>query len=128
VENPWASAFDATRQRSTLTSRDLYREGANVAERFVGDRLAALRPPDAATLGVGEGGIVSSGGEKVAAYRDAAGELHAVSPVCTHLGCLVTFNTAETSWDCPCHGSRFTVDGEVIQGPATADLEQKSAS
>jgi glycine/D-amino acid oxidase-like deaminating enzyme/nitrite reductase/ring-hydroxylating ferredoxin subunit len=128
VSNDWASAFDATRQRSTLTSRDLYREGANVAERFVGDRLAALRPPDADTLGAGEGGIVTCAGEKVAAYRDGAGALHAVSPVCTHLGCLVTFNTAETTWDCPCHGSRFTVDGAVLQGPATEDLEQKSAS
>jgi nitrite reductase/ring-hydroxylating ferredoxin subunit len=116
VENAWAAAFDATRQRSTLTSRDLYREGANVAERFVGDRLSSLRPPDVGTLGAGE---------KVAAYRDEAGSLHAVSPVCTHLGCLVAFNTAEKTWDCPCHGSRFTVDGAVLQGPATDDLEQK---
>jgi glycine/D-amino acid oxidase-like deaminating enzyme/nitrite reductase/ring-hydroxylating ferredoxin subunit len=125
VENAWAAAFDATRQRSTLTSRDLYREGANVAERFVGDRLSSLRPPDVGTLGAGEGGIVTCAGEKVAAYRDEAGSLHAVSPVCTHLGCLVAFNTAEKTWDCPCHGSRFTVDGAVLQGPATDDLEQK---
>ena len=125
VENPWAAAFDATRQRSTFTSRDLYKENANVADRFVGDRLSTLRPPDAETLGVGEGGIVSCAGDKVAAYRDDDGVLHAVSPVCTHLGCLVSFNTAEKTWDCPCHGSRFTVDGAVIQGPATDDLEQK---
>jgi glycine/D-amino acid oxidase-like deaminating enzyme/nitrite reductase/ring-hydroxylating ferredoxin subunit len=123
--NPWASAFDATRQRSTLTSRDLYKENANVAERFVGDRLSSLRPPDAETLGAGEGGIVTCAGDKVAAFRDDDGVLHAVSPVCTHLGCLVAFNTAERTWDCPCHGSRFTVDGAVIQGPAVDDLEQK---
>jgi glycine/D-amino acid oxidase-like deaminating enzyme/nitrite reductase/ring-hydroxylating ferredoxin subunit len=123
--NPWSSTFDATRQRTTLTSRDLYKENANVAERFVGDRLSSLRPPSVDTLAPGEGGIVTCAGDKVAAYRDEDGGLHAVSPVCTHLGCLVAFNTAEKSWDCPCHGSRFTVDGEVLQGPATHDLEHK---
>ena len=122
------SAFDATRQRSAFTSRDLYKENANVAERFVGDRLSSLRPPSADTLQPGEGGIVTCAGDKVAAYRDEDGTLHAVSPVCTHLGCLVSFNTAERSWDCPCHGSRFTIDGSVLQGPATEDLEQRPAS
>lgn len=123
--NDLKPVFDATRQRTALTSRDLYRENANVAERFVGDRLSSLRPPNADTLQPGEGGIVTCAGDKVAAYRDEAGELHAVSPVCTHLGCLVAFNTAEKSWDCPCHGSRFSLDGEVLQGPATQDLAQK---
>jgi Rieske Fe-S protein len=128
ASNAWTAVFDATRQRSTLTSKDFYTENANVADQFVGDRLATLRPPDASTLAAGEGGIVRCAGEKVAAYRDDAGGLHAVSPVCTHLGCLVAFNTAEKTWDCPCHGSRFAVDGAVIQGPATEDLEQKPAS
>jgi Rieske Fe-S protein len=58
----------------------------------------------------------------VAAYRDEHGRLHAVSGRCTHLGCLVAWNTAERTWDCPCHGSRFTHDGKVIQGPAVDDL------
>ena len=126
--NDLKPVLDATRQRTTLTSRDLYRENANVAEHFIGDRLSSLRPPSADTLAPGEGGIVSCAGDKVAAYRDDSGELHAVSPVCTHLGCLVSFNTAEKSWDCPCHGSRFTLDGEVLQGPATDDLERKPTS
>jgi Rieske Fe-S protein len=68
---------------------------------------------------------VTCAGDKVAGYRDDFGTLHAVSPVCTHLGCLVSFNTAEKSWDCPCHGSRFSLEGKVLQGPATEDLEQK---
>ncbi|HUP86704.1 MAG TPA: FAD-dependent oxidoreductase [Acidimicrobiales bacterium] len=123
--NSFKPVFDATRQRTTLTSRDLYKENANVAEHFLGDRLSSLRPPSADTLAPGDGGIVTCAGDKVAAYRDESGVLHAVSPVCTHLGCLVSFNTAEKSWDCPCHGSRFTIDGEVLQGPAVADLEQK---
>jgi Rieske Fe-S protein len=58
-------------------------------------------------------------------FRDDAGAVHAVSPVCTHMGCTVTWNTAETTWDCPCHGSRFTCDGQVIEGPAVKDLEPK---
>ena len=58
-------------------------------------------------------------------YREPDGVLHAVSLSCTHLGCLLRFNGAETSWDCPCHGSRFAVDGEVLEGPATKPLPRK---
>jgi glycine/D-amino acid oxidase-like deaminating enzyme/nitrite reductase/ring-hydroxylating ferredoxin subunit len=127
-ENPWRAAFDATRQRPPLTSKDFYKENAAVAHHFVGDRLAALKPPPLDTLGPGEGGVVRTpAGAKVAAYRDDDGNVHAVSPVCTHLGCLVGFNAGEKTWDCPCHGSRFTVDGEVIEGPATTDLAREAA-
>ncbi len=125
-ENPWLAAFDATRQRGPLTSRDLLRENVDVAKQFMGDRLTNLSPPPADDLGPGEGGIVTVDGDKVAGFRDDDGSLHAVSPVCRHLGCLVAFNTAERTWDCPCHGSRYTVDGQVIEGPATQDLEDKS--
>ena len=59
-------------------------------------------------------------------YRDPQGTLHAVSSVCTHLGCLVKFNNAEKTWDCPCHGSRFGVDGAVLDGPATRPLAKKT--
>jgi len=69
--------------------------------------------------------VLGSGGQKLAAYRDEDGTLHAVDPVCTHLQCLVEFNDADKTWDCPCHGSRFTVDGKVLQGPAIKPLERK---
>ena len=65
-------------------------------------------------------------GEKVAGYRADDGTLTAVSPICTHLGCQVSFNRAERSWDCPCHGSRFATDGSVLQGPAVHRLERKT--
>ena len=71
------------------------------------------------------GAIVSSEGQKVAGYRDEDGELHAVSTRCTHLGCQVAWNAAERTWDCPCHGSRFSVDGEILSGPATKPLPQR---
>ncbi|HEY5610692.1 MAG TPA: FAD-dependent oxidoreductase [Thermoanaerobaculia bacterium] len=72
----------------------------------------------------GEGKIVEIDGEKVAAAR-IEGELHVISPRCTHMGCTVSWNGAEKSWDCPCHGSRFDLDGRVLSGPATRDLQKE---
>lgn len=123
--NSWASFFDANRVNLTTAGTELVKENLNVAKRFVGDRLSSLTAPSVDDLKPGEGGVVRAGSERVAAYRDGAGTIHAVSPVCTHLGCHVTFNTAETSWDCPCHGSRFDVDGRVISGPAVKDLQRR---
>ena len=76
-------------------------------------------------LGAGEGTVVRRGARLVAVSRDDDGALAAVSARCTHLGCIVAWNPAERSWDCPCHGSRFGADGTVIQGPAVADLERR---
>jgi Rieske Fe-S protein len=76
-------------------------------------------------LAPGEAGLRELDGEKVAAYRDQDGPLQAVSGRCTHLGCLVAWNAAERTWDCPCHGSRYTYQGKVIQGPAVKHLPSK---
>ena len=67
--------------------------------------------------------IATVDGERVAAHRDEGGVVHAVSPFCAHMGCLVTWNSAETTWDCPCHGSRYDYEGRAIQGPTVKDLE-----
>lgn len=72
----------------------------------------------------GQGAIVRKGIHKLAVYRDEAGALHSCSAKCTHLGCVVQFNSAERSWDCPCHGSRFSTDGDVLHGPATSPLRK----
>ena len=77
---------------------------------------------DVSTLELGEGAVAFTHGRAVAAYRDANGALTMVDPRCTHLGCTVTFNDAALSWVCPCHGSRFSIDGSVLEGPATAPL------
>jgi Rieske Fe-S protein len=66
--------------------------------------------------------VVTCGFEKVAVYRDGGGHLHEVSAVCTHMQCVVRWNAAERTWDCPCHGSRFGLDGKVLHGPAVDDL------
>ncbi len=123
--NPWAEAFDSTRLAPKQSVKDVLMANVDVVKRFVGDRIAGLRTPAADDLEPGSGGLVSLGDETVAAFRDEDGTLHAVSPTCTHLGCRVSFNTAERSWDCPCHGSRFDVDGHVLQGPAVKDLAPK---
>ena len=91
-DNPWTATFSSTR----MTPR---RSAAGVAK----ETLKDVR-------------------HLVAVHRDDAGDLHGVSPACSHLGCRLTWNTAERSWDCPCHGSRFAPDGAVLQGPATRPL------
>ena len=72
----------------------------------------------------GEGKIVRLQGQKCAVYRDDAGHVTVCPPVCTHLKCLVRWNAADRTWDCPCHGSRFQATGAVLSGPAEAPLEQ----
>jgi Rieske Fe-S protein len=124
-DNAWASFFDTGRLNPRQSVKELLEENADVVKRFVGDRLRTETGRGVGDLARGQAAVVAAGGERVAAYRDDTGALHAVSPVCTHLGCTVTWNTAETTWDCPCHGSRFTVDGKVIQGPAVEDLEPR---
>jgi glycine/D-amino acid oxidase-like deaminating enzyme/nitrite reductase/ring-hydroxylating ferredoxin subunit len=123
-ENPFADFFDSNRLNLKQSVTDLIKENANVVKRFVGDRLKT-ETRSVADLAQGEAAVLTEGDHRVAAYRDPAGAVHAVSAVCTHMGCTVTWNTAETTWDCPCHGSRFTCDGEVIQGPAVKDLERR---
>ena len=120
TEPPDWELFDPGRVRLRASARKLVTANAKVAHDFVGDRLA--RAGDAGELARGQGAIVKRDGRRVAAFRDDDGSLHLRSPKCTHLGCLVRFNAAETSWDCPCHGSRFDVDGQVLEGPATEPL------
>jgi glycine/D-amino acid oxidase-like deaminating enzyme/nitrite reductase/ring-hydroxylating ferredoxin subunit len=126
--SPWAETFTPNR----LSPRSLG-EAAELGVKFMADFAAdRLRPPqarDAAHVPPGEARVLPDGvaGRK-GVYRDAEGGLHAVSLRCTHLGCLVRFNAAETSWDCPCHGSRFDVDGAVLEGPAVTPLERRETA
>jgi nitrite reductase/ring-hydroxylating ferredoxin subunit len=91
---------------------------------LVGDRLATLGESAIADLAPGQGKVVGLDGKHVAVSRAADGAVHACSAVCTHMGCLVHWNEADASWDCPCHGSRFQATGEVITGPALANLAE----
>jgi glycine/D-amino acid oxidase-like deaminating enzyme/nitrite reductase/ring-hydroxylating ferredoxin subunit len=125
-ENPHASLFSSTRFSPRGEGPKLVSENTKVAGHFFGDRLRERGGRAIEDLEPGEGAIVSADGEKVAGYRDEQGGLHAVSARCTHLYCQVRWNGAERSWDCPCHGSRFGVDGEVLNGPAVEPLPPRS--
>lgn len=72
----------------------------------------------------GEGKVVEWDNKQVAVYKDDSGNITRLSAVCTHLGCIVDFNSEEKTWDCPCHGSRFNVDGSVLRGPAQKPLRK----
>ncbi|MGS2591804.1 FAD-dependent oxidoreductase [Streptomyces hebeiensis] len=126
---PWAGLYDPRRLRSALRGAPaMLREQAKIARHFVEDRLRAASADSVARIPPGTGAVVRVGGRPCAVHRDAEGTVRAVSARCTHLGCLVAFNAAETAWECPCHGSRFGVDGAVLQGPAVRPLEEVDVS
>ncbi|HWP12986.1 MAG TPA: FAD-dependent oxidoreductase [Ramlibacter sp.] len=105
--------------------RTMMEEVGTLAKVLVKDYLTHRQEQNLASLAPGDSAIIEADGESCAAWRAPDGELFAVSPVCTHLGCKVHWNSVETSWDCPCHGSRFRPDGSVIEGPAIAALKRK---
>ncbi|HEY8583124.1 MAG TPA: FAD-dependent oxidoreductase [Capillimicrobium sp.] len=124
-DHPLGSRFDTGRLDLVQQAPGVIKEGLKDTKHFVGDRLRGAEHDSLDALAPGEGGLVKVDGELVAAYRDEAGAVSQVSPTCTHLGCRVGWNTAERSWDCPCHGSRFAPDGTVLTGPATTPLAPK---
>ncbi len=125
-DNPWIELFDPNRVKPLASAKEFIKENINVARRFVGDRITQRAPLSIEQLAPGEGQVASVGGKQVAVSRDAEGNVHAVSARCTHLGCIVNWNRAERTWDCPCHGSRFAQSGTVLEGPAVAALEDRS--
>jgi Rieske Fe-S protein len=91
---------------------------------MIRDRFSGVEGKSLRSVRRGEGKILELAGKKVAVSRDDRGRATIVSPICTHLGCLVAWNPAERTWDCPCHGSRFTSSGDVLSGPAESPLER----
>lgn len=119
-QNPWIELYDPARLKplaSPMTTADHVFRTVNGMLGHVLDRgdIGKLKP--------GEGTVATIDGQNVAVYRDRNSDIHAVSAVCTHKGCIVRFNRTEESWDCPCHGSRFSTDGTVIDGPAREHLQ-----
>jgi glycine/D-amino acid oxidase-like deaminating enzyme/nitrite reductase/ring-hydroxylating ferredoxin subunit len=122
-ENAWSKVFDSNRIKPLAGASKFVTENLNSGLQFVSKRLQ--RGGSLADLAEGEGRVLRIKGEQVAAYKDEDGNVEAVSAVCTHLQCIVDFNDAEQTWDCPCHGSRFKTNGEVLQGPAVKPLSKK---
>jgi Rieske Fe-S protein len=100
------------------------KENLDVTAQLISDYILKSHEEELSSIKNAESRIVEYNKEKAAAYRDNDGKLHVVSAACPHLGCLVHWNNAEHSWDCPCHGSRFDIDGKFIEGPAFSDLKK----
>nr|WBO75888.1 FAD-dependent oxidoreductase [Streptomyces sp. SBE_14.2] len=124
----WSGLYDPRRVGTVVREAGPFlKHQAQVARHFVGDRVSPLTGPGIDDIAPGEGAVVRVGASHCAVHRDEDGQLHAVSARCTHLGCLVAFNRAEQAWECPCHGSRFAVDGRVLQGPAVRPLRKRES-
>ncbi|MGH7694619.1 MAG: FAD-dependent oxidoreductase, partial [Gemmatimonadaceae bacterium] len=121
--NHWCDVLDPHRKPITTGLTTLIRENVDYPLHFILDRLRRDRSDDLTAVPRGEGKVLKVDGKPTAVHRTDAGELVMLSAVCTHLGCLVRWNKAERTWDCPCHGSRFTPEGLVLGGPAEEPLE-----
>ena len=120
---PWQDVYDPGRGVKLRSAGKLISINADVARELISGKL---KGPDLGDVAQGEGKIAKMDGRKVGAYRDEQGELHVVDITCTHLGCELKWNSAEKTWDCPCHGSRFGYRGEIVEGPALKPLQQGS--
>ncbi|MBV7533776.1 FAD-dependent oxidoreductase [Chitinophaga sp. sic0106] len=123
VLNELEMIFDPNRLKPIAGFSNFISHNADVAMQYVNKLLPAASLHLLADLAPGEGRVIKYESGKMAVYKDEGGELHSVSPVCTHLKCDVSWNSGEKSWDCPCHGARYNPDGQVLNCPATMALE-----
>ena len=120
--NGYAELYDPSRIKPLRQAKDYLKENVEFPLHLVEDRMRRADVSRACEIMPGEGKTLQIGVRKVAVFRDTLGKLHSLSPVSAHLGCIVQWNTAEKSWDCPCHGARFDLAGKVLNGPATKNL------
>ncbi|KQU72394.1 hypothetical protein ASC75_23700 [Aminobacter sp. DSM 101952] len=125
IKHPCRELFDPARVKPIAGGPSFVSGNIKAATHLVGDRYLDHKTVDADSIQPGEGGIVRSDGELLAVRRSADGGLTAVSAICTHVGCVVDWNPVDRTWDCPCHGSRFDEEGEVLSGPAISRLEPR---
>jgi nitrite reductase/ring-hydroxylating ferredoxin subunit len=121
IPNGWEALYDPARKwRHSMA--EIARHNLNVAARF-GDYVTPGDLADESEIPVNGGAVIRQGLRKIAVYKDESGICHHLSAVCSHLKCIVHWNTLEKTWDCPCHGSRYSAMGEVLNGPAISNLE-----
>jgi Rieske Fe-S protein len=124
VMNPWTDLFDPSRKKIVGGAWNYVTENKDYPYYLVRDRFAGAEGRSLREVPRGSGRVLSLDGKHVAVYRDADGSRTKRSAICTHMGCTVSWNDAERTWDCPCHGSRFKLDGSVISGPAESPLKR----
>ena len=121
-QNRWADLYSPSRVTLRATP-EFAGENINVAAQYA-DYVTAGDIKSEDELKPGQGAVMRHGLSKIAVYRDENGAIHKRSAVCPHLGCVVAWNACEKTWDCPCHGSRYSAEGRVYQGPANTDLSE----
>ncbi len=123
--NPWAEVYDPSRFVDKGSVLTFIKQNLDAIVSFASGKL----PLGSAYKKIekGEGKVISVAGQKIGVYRDEKGKLHFIDTTCTHMGCELKWNSAERTWDCPCHGSRFSPTGEVIDSPAFKPLEKIEA-
>lgn len=123
--NPYIELYNPSRLKPFAAASEFLMENLNVAKHFIADRLESPEVESLKDIPAGQGKLIEINDEKVAAYRSPEGEVKLLSPECTHMGCIVQWNNAEKTWDCPCHGGRYKPTGEVIEGPPVDNLAAK---
>ncbi len=127
-ENRYAGLFDPSRIKPVAGFTAFVKENADVVGQFIGKRFEYEQLTALAALANGAAILANYEGKKIALYKDEKGKLHALDPVCPHAGCIVAWNSAEKTWDCPCHGGRYAIDGSLLTGPALKGLTKLSVS
>lgn len=122
-DSKYRELFNPNRVKPMAGFSNFVKEAADVVKNFVSGKFSAEKLKEFTGLAAGEAKVVKYEGEKIAMYKDEQHNIHAVNPTCTHVHCTVSWNSAEKSWDCPCHGARYSCTGEVLTGPATKNLE-----
>lgn len=123
-ESKYKELFKPSRVKPVAGFTDFVKEAADVVARFIGDKINISKIKELAELAPGEARVVKYEGSTIALYKDESSHLHAVNSLCTHINCTVGWNSTEKTWDCPCHGSRFSMDGVMLNAPARKDLEK----
>lgn len=122
-KSPWQDVYNPSRQTIIPSVKNFIVENLNVVESLIGGKTEM--PPsdiDIDAIQPGESKIIRSNGQRTGVYKDGQGSLYVVDTTCSHMGCELNWNSAEKSWDCPCHGSRFSIDGDILEGPAVTPL------
>ncbi|MBR2785865.1 MAG: FAD-dependent oxidoreductase [Clostridia bacterium] len=122
-KNKYSEIYDSTRFNPIKNRAELKNMGKQIVQSFVSSRVK-IPEEDLSAIQNDNGGIIKVNGEKIGVYKDKDGKVYAVKPICTHLGCLLTWNNVDKTWDCPCHGSRFDYTGKNMYDPAFEDLEK----
>jgi len=125
-DSQYKDLYDPNRLKPVAGFSNFVNHNADVVKQFASKWFSTNDLHQLAELATGEGKIVKFKDEKIAIYKDESCGIHALHPTCTHVGCEVKWNNAELTWDCPCHGARYSYDGRVLNGPAVKNLAKVS--